>query len=395
MLPTPNAYLGEQGGAQHPDFKRQGNHAVTIKDVAEKEFLPTPVASDGDKAPLAFGSGSPTLNGVMRTLLPTPRAVDGSLSGPTPAGGRHVASGAGSLPETINHGLLPTPSVRDVKDTKIGRSAHRPYDTDNLSRAFADLLPTPKASDGVFATPSSGGRAREKSTFLSTQISLLPTPTTMEHLPVRTGEAAAKARRHGRPQGTPEGVTPNLRERIVEIQQWGRYEGAVRRWESALGRPAPHRVQVSGTYVRFATRLPVFMRTDGFAAACAMRLDESPAVRCLIAVGADMSWWRDAREGDVIPSPPPTFVVNAWARYRRLVFGLQPVRPTLQLSPRFVEWMMGLDEGLVTDGSTGIGRAAQLKALGNGVVPQQAAAAISQMLNILRRVSPEAIEGLV
>src|SRR5699024_8237253 len=46
-----------------------------------------------------------------------------------------------------------------------------------------------------------------------------------------------------------------------------------------------------------------------------------------------------------------------------------------QLSPVFVEWMMGLDEGHVT-GFDGISRANQLKMLGNGVVPQQALAAL-------------------
>lgn len=46
-----------------------------------------------------------------------------------------------------------------------------------------------------------------------------------------------------------------------------------------------------------------------------------------------------------------------------------------RLSPRFVEWMMGLPEGWVTD--VDITRNAQLKALGNGVVPQQALLALN------------------
>jgi len=46
-----------------------------------------------------------------------------------------------------------------------------------------------------------------------------------------------------------------------------------------------------------------------------------------------------------------------------------------RLSPRFVEWMMGLPDGWVT-GVSGITRSAALKALGNGVVPQQAALAL-------------------
>jgi len=49
-----------------------------------------------------------------------------------------------------------------------------------------------------------------------------------------------------------------------------------------------------------------------------------------------------------------------------------------RLSPGFVEWMMGLPAGHVTD--TGIDRKAQLKALGNGVVPQQAALALTALL---------------
>lgn len=57
----------------------------------------------------------------------------------------------------------------------------------------------------------------------------------------------------------------------------------------------------------------------------------------------------------------------------------EPGRTSERLSPRFVEWMMGLPEGWVTD-VPGLTRNAQLKALGNGVVPQQAAAALRLLL---------------
>lgn len=50
-----------------------------------------------------------------------------------------------------------------------------------------------------------------------------------------------------------------------------------------------------------------------------------------------------------------------------------------QLSPAFVEWMMGLSAGHVTD-VDGLSRADQLRLLGNGVVPQQAAAALTWLL---------------
>jgi len=51
-----------------------------------------------------------------------------------------------------------------------------------------------------------------------------------------------------------------------------------------------------------------------------------------------------------------------------------------RLSPRFTEWMMGLPDGHVADPAIGISRTDQLKALGNGVVPQQAALALDVLL---------------
>jgi DNA (cytosine-5)-methyltransferase 1 len=51
------------------------------------------------------------------------------------------------------------------------------------------------------------------------------------------------------------------------------------------------------------------------------------------------------------------------------------------LASRFTEWLMGLDEGYVT--GLGLPRSAELKALGNGVVPQQAEAAIRWLVRHL------------
>ena len=50
-----------------------------------------------------------------------------------------------------------------------------------------------------------------------------------------------------------------------------------------------------------------------------------------------------------------------------------------RLSPAFVEWLMGLPDGWVT-GVPGLTRNAQLKALGNGIVPQQMALAVRLLL---------------
>jgi DNA (cytosine-5)-methyltransferase 1 len=51
-----------------------------------------------------------------------------------------------------------------------------------------------------------------------------------------------------------------------------------------------------------------------------------------------------------------------------------------RLSPRFVEFLMGLPEGWVTD-TPDLSRAQQLKILGNGIVPQQCIAALRVLLD--------------
>lgn len=74
------------------------------------------------------------------------------------------------------------------------------------------------------------------------------------------------------------------------------------------------------------------------------------------------------------PAPPPTGPTGKDGAHR--------------LAPAFVEWMMGLPAGWVTDpaiwaGLTpGTAHRAQLKALGNGVVPAQAAAALRHLLTV-------------
>ena len=58
----------------------------------------------------------------------------------------------------------------------------------------------------------------------------------------------------------------------------------------------------------------------------------------------------------------------------------QPGKTGPRLSPRFVEWMMGLPDGHVVD-VPGLKRNDMLKALGNGVVPQQAERALRVLLS--------------
>lgn len=53
-----------------------------------------------------------------------------------------------------------------------------------------------------------------------------------------------------------------------------------------------------------------------------------------------------------------------------------------RLNPAFSEWMMGWPSGWVTDSAIGISRNDQLRIVGNGVCPQQAAAALRYLLAV-------------
>jgi DNA (cytosine-5)-methyltransferase 1 len=98
----------------------------------------------------------------------------------------------------------------------------------------------------------------------------------------------------------------------------------------------------------------------------------------LVAVGRDTDGCgsEDVAWGDYEPA------VRRWER-RLGRTAPAPTEPGSKgqprLSPVFVEWLMGLPAGWVTD-VPGLSRNDQLKALGNGVVPQQAAAAVRFML---------------
>lgn len=81
--------------------------------------------------------------------------------------------------------------------------------------------------------------------------------------------------------------------------------------------------------------------------------------------------------------------VDRWGRYAAAVARweaiigrpapdpTEPGRNGLRLAPRFVEWLMALPSGHVTDR---VGRNAALRILGNGVVPMQATYALSLLL---------------
>ena len=110
---------------------------------------------------------------------------------------------------------------------------------------------------------------------------------------------------------------------------------------------------------------------------------------------ADATGGHARRGGDrgdelLLPGIAESLNVGTWGEYAKAVarweavLGRPAPEPTLpdgkggkrRLNARLVEWMMGQDDGWVTDPAIGLNRKEQIKALGNGVVTQQAELAL-------------------
>ncbi len=115
--------------------------------------------------------------------------------------------------------------------------------------------------------------------------------------------------------------------------------------------------------------------------------------------------WRISRPsgaGETFPGPDTAASADTWGRFTDAIQRWERVTGRVApgplvpgrgdngvLSPRLVEWMMGLPAGYVTD-TEGLSRNDMLKLLGNGVVKQQAAAAIRHLLGVLEASSERA-----
>jgi DNA (cytosine-5)-methyltransferase 1 len=108
LLPTPSVADGMGG-----HLTRSGSRSEELllpgvaKSLAEGPLLPTPTVSDTNGAG-AHGTGGPDLRTAV-SLLPTPRATDGTKGGPNQRG----SSGDLMLPSAVM--LLPIPTAMDSK----------------------------------------------------------------------------------------------------------------------------------------------------------------------------------------------------------------------------------------------------------------------------------------
>lgn len=192
-------------------------------------------------------------------------------------------------------------------------------------------------------TPKTTGRPIEKAQHLQTIVTLLPTPNTLDSLPAREGEARERQLHRGDMNSTRRQNMGNLREDILEAVEHLPPPNA--RDGDGGGAQHPDKRKAGGHQVCLTDAATIMGATDNAYG------KYTPAVR---------RWEERTR-----PAPAPT----------------QPnTKGKPQLAAPFSEWMMGLPEGWVTDPDIGLTRAQQLKAIGNGVCPQQAAEALTRLL---------------
>jgi hypothetical protein len=182
---------------------------------------------------------------------------------------------------------------------------------------------------------------RHTTDFESLLSPTLPTPNTMEHLPARTGEARERQLHRGG-SNSRRSSSGNLREDILGL-----------------------------------VNLPTPVASEGY---------KAPAQQDAETKGKTGQVWLSNEAKGLSKKN------NGWGRFESAILrweatlGRKAPSPTKpdgkddqhRLSAEFTEWMMGLEPGWITD--CGLTRNEELKAAGNGVVPQQAELALRILL---------------
>lgn len=259
---------------------------------------------------------------------------------PRPAWVPPISANVGSAPPTprasrgassteMQQVELPTPKTTDIK------SAY-PSDLKRHSPGLSNLplmLPTPITMDAKKGPANDGTfrGARE----LSSVDSLLREAGAQKTLP--TPLASDWKQSHAGSGQT----NPSLTDAVVrQPEKWGRYADAIHRWEQVT-RPAPEPTKQNvAPSLKLSAKFDEWLLTGLSTKPIQALLDEYEV------------WSLDL-----------------------------PHRITRKLSAEFDEWLMGLPEGWISD-VPGITWNETLKACGNGVVPQQAIAALEWLLTI-------------
>ena len=134
----------------------------------------------------------------------------------------------------VEASLMPTPTTRDYKDGQAEHERDGVVQTDTVARAVfnsgeIELMGTPQTSPAHAATEKQVKAGAPKAR-IEDQV-LLPTPTAVDGNTVARSELDAGDPKHR--------LKVQAQVLARDGVTWGKFEPAIRRWETVLGRPAP------------------------------------------------------------------------------------------------------------------------------------------------------------
>jgi hypothetical protein len=384
------AYERVKNAGGRKNRKSSGNlreQVVHVLPIPESSLLRTPVASEaqgGAVAPEVAKANGQTLrlSGQMIDMV----APD-------------------QLPK------LPTPTVSDQYTANLSSTQQKPGSMHSVTLAQVfhkpDLFPTPNTMDHLDARTGEarerqlhrGGSTSRRNTTGNLRediIALMPTPNTLDHLPARSPEKIAESKLR-----TPGGYS-NVRETVVNDLFPTPITSDYKNGKSSAG---------------YGLNLPETARSL-FPTPVASEGTKAPSQQTSATKSKTGQVWlsnvakdlEPVAELRVLPTPQvddskntghnqtrrTTLASEVWANHEtnwgkfepairrwEAIIGRPAPEPTKpdgkdgnhRLSSKFTEWMMGLPDGWITD--IGLKRNDELKACGNGVVPQQAELALS------------------
>jgi hypothetical protein len=289
---------------------------------------------------------------------------------------------------------LPTPRANEPGSTSVGYGDSLNDFANRVVKGYApkDLLRTPAASEGERGhQPASKAKARGGQQTLSGQfIDLFPTVNTMEHREIKTPEQIATLKAK-----SPGGYR-NLRETVVNELFPTPITSDYKNGKSSSGYGA-NLPETAKTLMPTPTTRDYKdgsqpHQRDG-------KVQTDTVARAVFNSGEIMlptPQVDDSKNTGHNQTRRTTLASQVWANHEtnwgkfepairrwEAIIGRPAPEPTKpdgkegnhRLSSKFTEWMMGLPDGWITD--IGLKRNDELKACGNGVVPQQAELALS------------------
>lgn len=267
-----------------------------------------------------------------------------------------------TVSESSSSPTLPTPAVAHLRNHDEDLDGYLQRRQDYLDGKAAGM---PGASLGVAV------RLTQEGIDWQAESPLLPTPNTMEHLPARTGEARERQLHRGGSDSR-RSSSGNLREDILDLMP----TPTTRDYKDGS---APH--ERDGEVQTDTVARAIFNSGEVQLMGTPRTSSKNGATKRQVDAGAPKARIED----QVLTTHWGKFqpAIQRWEQ----ILGRPAPAPTKpdgkdgahRLSSKFTEWMMGVPDGWITD--AGLTRNEELKACGNGVVPQQAELALRLLLS--------------